>query len=222
MHAISALLDAATLAEIRRELANGEWADGGQTAGALARRAKRNEELCEHSRRTCSAQERVVDALSRSDLVTSVVLPSRFAPPLFSRYRPGMRYGNHVDNALLSGVPPLRTDVAVTVFLNDPAEYEGGELVVRTPAGEAEVKLPAGHAIVYDASMQHRVAPVRGGERLAAVTWVQSLVRDAGIREMLHDLNVVLAHHVATAPGSSETALLAKTYGNLLRRYAEP
>lgn len=222
MHVLPGVVAETELVALRSEIAAGEWIDGRDTAGALARRVKHNEELREAGSDLGAAQRRVVEALGRCELLQSVALPRRLAPPMFSRYRLGMHYGRHVDNALLSGMPPMRNDLAITVFLSDPKDYDGGELVVLTPAGEAEFKLPAGHAVVYPATMQHWVEPVRRGERVAAILWVQSLVRDAALRELLHDLNVVLARLLVTAPDSDETALLAKTYANLLRRFADP
>lgn len=222
MHVLPGVVAEAELAPLRAEIAAGEWIDGRDTAGALARRVKHNEELREAGNDLGPAQRRIAGSLERCELFQSVALPRRLTPPMFTRYRLGMAYGRHVDNALLSGVPPMRTDLAITLFLSDPKDYDGGELVVLTPAGEAEFKLPAGHAVAYPATMQHWVEPVRRGERVAAITWVQSLVRDAALRELLHDLNVVLARLLAAAPDSDETALLAKSYANLLRRFADP
>lgn len=216
------VLDPEERAALRTEIAGGAWIDGRGTAGPLARRAKNNEELLEAGTELSSAQRRIVHALTRNELLQSVALPRRFAPPMFTRYRAGMAYGPHVDNALLSGTPPIRTDAAITVFLSEPKDYDGGELVVLTRAGEAELKLPAGDAIVYPATMQHWVEPVTRGERLAAITWVQSFVRDEAMRELLHDLDVVLGRRFSAAPDSDETALLAKSYANLLRRFADP
>jgi len=222
MHSLPGVVAEDELAVLRAAIAGGAWVDGRGTAGPLARRVKNNQELRVPGSELSAAQHCVADALARNELLQSVALPRRLSPPMFTRYRPGMAYGRHVDNALLSGTPPIRTDVAITVFLSDPKDYDGGELVVLTPAGEAEFKLAAGHAVVYPATMQHWVEPVARGERLAAVTWVQSLVRDAAVRELLHDLDVVLARLLAAAPDSDETALLAKSYANLLRRFADP
>ncbi|RIK98143.1 MAG: hypothetical protein DCC71_21185 [Proteobacteria bacterium] len=144
VHVLPALVSEADAAAVRAEIASGAWADGRRTAAALARRVKRNEELHEAGAALSPAQRRVADDLGACELLQSVALPRRTSPPMFSRYRPGMAYGRHVDNALLSATPPLRADLAITLFLSDRKDYDGGELVVATPAGEADVKLPSG------------------------------------------------------------------------------
>ena len=148
-------------------------------------------------------------------------IPKTIQRPLISRYREGMNYGRHVDDALMGGASKTRTDLSVTLFLNDPADYEGGELVIESPMGEEEIKLPAGAAVVYPSGALHRVAPVTRGERIAAVTWVESHVRDPQRREILHDLEVIRTRLSKTAPESRETDLAFKTYANLLRMWAE-
>jgi PKHD-type hydroxylase len=221
VHEVRSLLTADELARVLDELARGEWIDGRDTAGPLARRVKRNEQLRIEGSDATPAQRLVLQALSRHDGFRSVALPHAILPPMFSRCGVDMGYGRHVDNGVIGATARLRSDVSVTVFLSDPDAYAGGELVVLTPAGEAEFKLPAGDAVAYPSTAEHWVEPVRRGERLAAVTWVQSLVRDAAKRELLHDLNVVLARMLTSAPDALETALLFKSYANLLRRWAD-
>jgi PKHD-type hydroxylase len=218
------VLGTSELAAVRAELAGAQWRDGRKSAGVLAQRVKRNEERVEAAdpgAAPSDAQRLIAMALERSELFRSFALPRRVLPVLFSRYGKGMEYGRHVDNAVLGTNPPLRTDVALTLFLSDPESYVGGELVVLTAAGEAEFKLPAGHAVVYPATFEHWVEPVREGERLAAVTWVQSLVRDAEARALLHDLQVVLARLLHADSDPDAALRISKAYANLLRRFAD-
>ena len=140
---------------------------------------------------------------------------------MISRYQGGMNYGFHVDDALMAGNPRLRSDISITVFLNDPGDYEGGELIIASPFGEQEVKLPAGAAVVYPSATLHQVAPVTSGARLAAVTWARSYVRDAAQREMLADLLAVQRKIAEVAPDAPETDLAFKTHSNLLRMWSE-
>ncbi len=133
-----------------------------------------------------------------------------------------MAYGPHVDDALMGRSEKMRTDLAVTVFLTDPTAYEGGELIIDSPFGQQEVKLPAGAAVVYPAGTLHRVREVSRGERLAAVTWVQSYVRDGLKREILNDMDRIRRAMAAASPASPETDLAFKTYSNLLRLWSEP
>ena len=188
----------------------------------LPKTVKNNEQL----RRTAKDRDRVdriiLTALRRNPEFQTVAIPKRIQPPLISRYRPGMAYGPHVDDALMGRGEKMRTDLAVTVFLTDPAAYEGGELVIDSPFGQQEVKLPAGAAVVYPAGTLHRVREVSRGERLAAVTWVQSYVRDGLKREVLNDMDRIRCAMAAASPAIAETDLAFKTYSNLLRLWSEP
>ena len=225
---VPGLLDDARLAEIRRALAEAEWTDGRATVGAQGAQVKRNEQLPDGSplRRQLAAM--VVEAVSRDPLFHAAALPARIFPPRFNRYRGGGEYGFHVDGAVRAadtapGMPPqqIRSDVSCTLFLNEPEDYDGGELIVSDTYGEHEVKLPAGDAIVYPSSSLHRVAPVTRGERLASFFWVQSLVRDDGQRRTLFELDASI--QTLTASGAEREPVLRLTgvYHNLLRRWAE-
>ena len=164
----------------------------------------------------------VTDALRSHEVVRAAALPLRIVPPLLSRYAHRERYGNHVDDPVMQTHRPVRTDLSVTVFLSDPASYEGGELVIVTPAGEDAIKLPAGDAVLYPSTTLHRVEPVTRGERFVAVTWIQSLVRDAAIRDILFDLDRA-RREVFDREGKSRLFdLIAKCHANLLRHAAEP
>jgi PKHD-type hydroxylase len=144
------------------------------------------------------------------------------ATPLYIRYQAGMEYGDHLDDPIMGGGGVMyRSDVAVTVFLNAPGEYDGGELVIRGATGEQRIKLPAGDAVLYPAGTIHHVAPVTRGERLVAVTWVQSVVRDPAKRELLYGLNLAREKLLASAPGAEETAQVNAAYMNLIRMWSD-
>lgn len=209
------------LKSLRAVIAKGEFADGKTTAGARARRVKDNVQMTRGTEATRSAQATVLKALRGNETFQRAALPKSIRPPLISRYLPGMRYGAHVDDALMGRGTKTRSDVAVTLFISDPADYEGGELLIESPYGPQEIKLPAGSAVIYPSSTLHRVAEVTRGERLAAVTWVQSYLRDPARRELLYDLHRIRTRLAALDPDSEETDLAYKTYANLLRLWSE-
>ncbi|KAA5930376.1 Fe2+-dependent dioxygenase [Pantoea sp. Bo_2] len=194
------------------------YVDGRVTAGREARPVKRNQQVARTDPALADMQKLVTDRLMSNDLFRMAVRPKIILPPMFSRYESGMEYGNHVDNSIMRGV---RTDVSVTIFLSDPDQYEGGQLVMDSPGGEREVKLPAGYAVTYPTTSLHRVAPVVSGERLAAVTWVRSFVRNAADRETLFDLDTARHRLFELLGKTPEMDLLAKTQSNLLRRWVE-
>ena len=163
----------------------------------------------------------VVQALARHDLVRSGCLPARIVRPIFSRYEAGMSYGWHIDNPLMGDGRPVRTDIALTVFLTDPAKYDGGTLVVSAAGGQARFWLPRGHAIAYPATTLHCVEPVTRGVRHAAVTWIQSMVADSARREVLHDLDRASRIVREKTPNADEARLLMKSHVNLMRMWAE-
>jgi len=215
------VLTAAEREAIVKRMGEAAFAPGRATALGPAREQKHNLQL---DRARCPEIARLdrllVDALCRAPEFNRIALPRRFAPPLYARYEPGMKYGPHVDAAVLgSGSPdPLRADLAVTIFLSDPSEYDGGELALETSFGAHEVKLPAGSAVVYPATTLHQVRPVTRGARLVAVTWVQSWVRDAAVREILADVSRAAEAAQRDTPGGEASLLLARAYANLLRR----
>lgn len=215
---LSGVLDAPTLQSVRGTLAQAPFGDGAATAGWHARPLKHNLQT-----RNEAAAQQVQQSLLRHPVFRACTLPHRLSQPTFSRYLPGMSYGRHVDDALMSSQSPLRSDLSVTLFLSDPADYDGGELVIESPSGEQACKLPAGQALVYPSTRLHRVSEVTRGERLAAILWVQSLVRDPAQREILFDLDTVRRSvwDQAGKAHSTEFDLLAKTYANLLRAWAE-
>ena len=220
---IPQVLDAPQVAEFRRKLDAADWTDGRETVGAQGAQVKRNEQLPDASPLRVELGRAVLAALAKSPLFFAATLPLKVLPPRFNRYAGGGHYGFHVDGAVmrLGDEEQLRSDVSCTLFLNEPGEYDGGELIVSDTYGEHEVSLPAGDLIVYPSSSLHRVAPVTRGARLASFFWVQSMVRDDGQRRMLFELDTSIQK--LTAGGADAEAVLQVTgvYHNLLRRWAE-
>jgi PKHD-type hydroxylase len=215
---IGQLLASEKVTRLRELLAQAKFVDGRMTAGALAQQVKNNRQIDPDDETVPEMRQIVAEALDANQLFYSAARPRHIRPPLFSRYVPGMEYGNHVDDAIMGG---MRTDLSFTLFLSDPESYDGGALIIDSTAGEQEIKLPAGSAVLYPATSLHRVAPVTRGERLAAVTWIRSMIRDAGQREILFDLDRIHEALFQRDGKSAEVDLLAKTQSNLLRLWAE-
>lgn len=219
---IPSVLDRSELDVARRMLASAPFVDGKLSAGQVAKRVKKNQEVDRRAHELEHLNNLVMGNLVRHPVYRSGALPLRIAAPYYARYAPGMQYGDHVDDPIMGVDGQLyRSDLAITVFLNDPASYDGGELAINTPFGEQQVKLPAGDAVMYPASSLHRVAEVTRGERLVAVTWLQSLVRDPARRELLHELNSVRERLLASAPESEDAKLVNKSYVNLMRMWGD-
>jgi PKHD-type hydroxylase len=218
------LLTADELAACRAKLAKASWTDGRTTAGLQSARVKENLQLPEDGADTRDLGQIVIRALERSPQFMAVALPRHVFPPSFNRYEPGMAYGAHVDNAIRQvGRSPLRirTDLSATLFLSDPDEYDGGELVVEGVHGVQSAKFPAGDLIVYPATSLHRVAPVTRGARNAAFFWIQSMVKDDGERTLLFDIDRSIMELSQALPDNAAVVRLTACYHNLLRRWAE-
>lgn len=211
------------LARVRAALVAAEWTDGRETAGVQGARVKRNEQLPDASPLRAELGAVVLAALARSPLYFAAALPLKALAPRFNRYQDGGEYGFHVDGAVMSNGERghLRSDVSCTLFLNDPEEYDGGELVVADTYGEHEVKLPAGDLILYPSSSLHRVEPVTRGARLASFFWVQSMVRDDARRAMLFEMDAAIESLRASGAGGDAVLRLTGIYHNLLRQWAE-
>ncbi len=197
------------------------FVDGKATAKGAAAEVKRNLQLDRGASDWSALDDLIFAALRRNRHFQSFAYPKRVLSPTYSRYEPGMHYGQHIDSAVM-GAQPMRTDLSVTIFLSPPASYEGGELAIQSSLGEEEVKLAPGEAVVYPSTSLHRVKPVTRGVRMAAVTWVQCSVRDERLRSILYDLNVALekAEAIPKADGASGLELfqvLNKSYHNLMR-----
>ncbi|MBK1704857.1 Fe2+-dependent dioxygenase [Halochromatium glycolicum] len=219
---IPALLNPAQLQKVRELLADAPFVDGKLSAGFAASRVKRNEEMRQDPERMKLLVRVLMASLGHNERFRFAALPHRVADPIFARYRPGMTYGDHVDDPIMgTSGPRFRTDVSMTLFLNPPEDYEGGELVMRTSFGDRRVKLPAGDAVIYPASSLHQVAEVTAGERLVALTWVQSYVRDPAQRELLYELNLARETLLKAAPETEHTAQVDRSYANLVRMWSE-
>ena len=209
------------LESLRRLLAKERFEDGGLTASPAAQGAKHNLQAPPGGEAARQGGPIVLNALRRSPLFFSAALPNRIQGPLFNRYDAGMRYDDHVDTAVIQASSLMRSDVAATLFLTAPAEYDGGELVIQDSFGAHRVKLPAGNMIVYPASSIHRVEKVTRGARLAAVLWVESLVREESRRRILFDIDLVIGSLSRKEPGGTDAERLSTAYHNLLRAWAE-
>lgn len=211
------------LAHVRQALDAAEWADGRETVGVQGAKVKRNQQLPDASPLKVELGQIVQAALERNPLYFAATLPLKTLPPRFNRYAGGGEYGFHVDGAVmrLGNGEQLRSDVSCTLFLAEPDEYDGGELIVSDTYGEHEVKLPAGDLIVYPSSSLHKVAPVTRGARLAAFFWVQSMVRDDARRRMLFEMDTAI--ETLRRGGADDGAVLQLTgvYHNLLRQWSE-
>ncbi|MGR6329041.1 Fe2+-dependent dioxygenase [Sphingomonas sp. XXL09] len=223
--AIAEVLDAAALARVRGLIDAADWVDGNATSGPQAALAKRNRQLSEDDAAARQAGGLVLDALGRSPLFVAAALPRKVFPPLFNRYAGGEDFGLHVDNAIRMRRGTdfrLRADLSATLFLDDPATYDGGELVIEDQFGPQTVKLPAGHMVLYPASSLHRVTPVTRGVRTASFFWIESMVRDDGARRLLFELDQgVQATAAALGQGDAAVVRLTGVYHNLLRRWAD-
>lgn len=220
MLCIADLLAPAACARIRDTFARLPAVDGASTAGWSARAAKRNRQLDGKHPGVAALASEIAAAVAAHPMVRRYARPMRQTTPLISAYAGGEAYGLHVDDALM-GEPALRTDLAWTLFLADPDSYEGGELVLESAAGETPVKLAAGALVLYDCGALHRVAPVTAGERLAAVGWLQSRIRDPRQRELLFTLDNARRSLHAREGDSSEFLQLSQVHSQLLRLWAE-
>ena len=201
--------------QVLRALEQCAFVDGRATATGRAREVKNN---LEHSPEDRENDRLVIAAIHRHQGLQALVMPSCFLPPLFSRYEPGMKYGDHMDCSIMGGSPNVRTDYAMTLFLSPAGSYDGGELILE---GGEEIKLEAGEAFAYPATSIHRVAPVTRGIRLAAVTWMQSLIRDVSLRAILYDLWRV-TQKLKSDEEPELALLLSKSYQNLIRYAVVP
>lgn len=221
---IPAVLTRDQVATMRAQLDQSGWVDGRATVGPQGAQVKRNRQLPEASPLARELGQVVLAALAASPMFFAAALPLRIVPPLFNRYGVGEEYGAHVDGAVrqVAGSPlPLRTDVSATLFLSEPDEYDGGELLVMDAYGAHEVKLAAGDLVVYPSSSVHKVEPVTRGERVCSFFWVQSMVRDDARRSMLLDLDQNIQRLRARLGDCEELVGLTSHYHNLLRQWAE-
>jgi len=206
----------------RELLAQGDFADGKLTAGLEADRVKNNLELTLDEKLITPLNNLVMGKLVQNPTYLAATFPKQIMAPIYARYTKGMFYGNHIDDPLMG--PPgqrFRTDVSITVFLSEPDEYEGGELVVTTNYGEHQVKLNAGDAVLYSSGSTHHINEVTSGERLVAVTWLQSSIKDAAKRELLYNLHLAREELLQNQPGTETTEHVSNSYINLVRMWSD-
>ncbi|MFC7292643.1 Fe2+-dependent dioxygenase [Hirschia litorea] len=219
------VLSTTQVKEIRKILESSQWVDGKVTAGIQSSQTKNNLQIPEDSDTASQLQQILLPALAQHPVFNAAALPLRVYPPLFNRYNEGMSFGAHIDNAvrfIQSAGLRIRTDVSSTLFLSDPDEYEGGELVIQDTYGEQCIKFEAGDMVVYSANSLHRVNPVTRGTRWASFFWSQSMVKDDGQRRTLFDLDQSIMKARAELGESHDIVLsLTGVYHNLLRQWTE-
>ena len=219
------VLSKADVADFRRIMAAEPWEDGRSTAGAQSAEVKQNEQLPPDGDTSRALGKRVVVALTANPLFISAAVPLQIFPPLFNRYTPGQFFGEHVDNCIrgdhLTGMR-IRTDLSVTLFLSEPDEYDGGELVIDDHYGSHRVKLPAGHCVLYPSTSLHMVTPVTRGARVSSFFWLQSVIKDDHARRLTFDMDLALQELVSRlGRNDPEVRKLTNIYHNLIRYWAE-
>ncbi|RLU00992.1 MAG: Fe2+-dependent dioxygenase [Ketobacter sp.] len=222
---IENLLSPEEVAQFRQQLDQAEWEPGSKTAGEVARFVKTNQQLPDEGELAVALGNYVLRKLGNHPQFVSAALPKTIYPPKFNRYTEGGHYGVHVDSAVMQlpgQCDNLRTDLSATLFLSDPEDYEGGELLIEGKFGAQAVKLNAGDLVLYPSSSLHQVLPVTEGARVCSFFWIQSLVRDDAHRELLYDLDQsIQAIRVELGSQHVEVSRLTGIYHNLLRRWVE-
>ncbi len=219
------VLSKTDVAKFRTAMDAAMWEDGRSTAGSQSAMVKKNDQLPPNSDLARQLGEIVVKTIVANPLFVSAAIPKQIFPPLFNRYGAGQHFGVHVDNAVrgdhLTGAR-IRTDLSVTLFLSEPDEYDGGELIVEDYYGSHEVKLPAGHLVLYPASSLHTVTPVTRGVRVASFFWLQSMIRDGHARSLIFDLDTAIQGLAARLDrNDADVVRLTGIYHNLIRYWAE-
>jgi PKHD-type hydroxylase len=220
---IPKVLDSDQVARCREIMDRAAWTDGRVTAGFQSAQVKNNLQLPEDSPEARELGGMVMLALKRSPLFLSAALPHTVFPPLFNRYDTGMTFGAHIDNAIRQSLDGtrIRTDISATLFLTNPADYDGGELMIEDTYGTQSVKLPAGDMVIYPADSLHNVTPITRGSRVSSFFWIQSLIRDRTRRALLFDLDTSIRHLTRDVPNHEALVSLTGTYHNLLRQWSE-
>jgi len=218
------VLTAEQILHCRAVMNRAPWVDGRATSGYQSSVVKKNRQIDDASAEARELGNMIVTALEHNPLFITAALPLRVFPPLFNRYESGETFGVHLDNSIMQipGSPfRVRTDISATLFISQPDEYDGGELVIEDIYGSHGVKLPAGDMVVYPGNSLHHVTPVTRGVRLASFFWVQSMVRDDSERTLLFDLDMAINKVNQTLPNHAAVVELTNCYHNLLRRCAE-
>ncbi|WP_191601942.1 Fe2+-dependent dioxygenase [Marinomonas algicola] len=220
------VLSADDVLQVRNYLDKADWQDGMNTAGSMARHVKKNQQLDDTQEPAVSLGNHILRVMSQHPAFISAALPDKIYPPKFNRYSESETYGAHIDSALMqlpNSNQTIRTDLSATLFLADPDEYDGGELVIETQYGTQSVKLDAGDLVLYPSTSLHQVSPVSRGARVASFFWIQSMVRDSQQRETLFELDQSVQRlTVELGAGHSDVINLSGIYHNLIRQWAQP
>ena len=217
------VLSKAQVQQVKQTLLAADWTDGSVTAGYQSSKAKNNLQLPEDSAEARQMGDMILAALAQNNLFMSAALPLKIFPPLFNCYQGGQSFGVHVDNAVrqVPGTPvKVRTDISMTLFLSEPEEYEGGELVIEDTYGSQKIKLTAGDMVLYPSTSLHRVTPVTQGRRLASFFWLQSMISSDERRTLLFDMDMAIQSLRKTVEDSPEIVQLTGVYHNLIRQWA--
>jgi PKHD-type hydroxylase len=221
---IEKLLTKEQVSKSRAILEAADWEDGAVTAGHHAKRAKRNLQLPENSETARSLGDFILSVIAQSQELLAAALPNKIYPPMFNCYQADGEFDYHVDNAIrkVPGAPvKIRTDISMTLFLSEPEEYDGGELVIQDTFGDQNIKFEAGDMVLYPSTSLHRVTPVTRGRRLASFFWMQSLIRSDEQRRMLHELDKSIQSLTLENPEHKEIVRLSGVYHNLLRQWSD-
>jgi len=219
---IPEVLNKEDISVIQDLMSTANFHEGHASAGSEASSVKNNHEMFISEAETQRLNNLVMGKLIKNPTYIATAFASRIAAPYYAKYTKGMNYGNHVDDPVMGPANQrYRSDISITIFLNAPENYEGGELIMSTAFGEQKVKLNAGDAVLYPSSSTHRVAEVTKGERLVAVTWLQSTIRDPAQREILYNLSQARETLIKTSAGSTELEQLSNGYVNLLRMWSD-
>ena len=215
------ILDSTQLAAVQSVLHQCQFKDGKRSAGDEAQKHKANEELAANENQLDALNSVVMTQLVRHPTYLNAALPAKISLPIYARYTTGMAYGSHIDDPLMGGTATrYRSDISISVFLSNPDDYQGGELCIETDFGNQQIKLPAGHALLYPSSSRHAVNPITGGERLVAIAWVQSMVRDPAQRQILYQLHQA-REQLDSSAASEARQKIDDSYTNLIRMWAE-
>jgi PKHD-type hydroxylase len=219
---IPEVLNKEDISVIKDLMATANFHEGTTSAGSEAERVKNNHEMYISEAETQRLNNLVMGKLIKNPNYTATAFAAKIAAPYYAKYTEGMNYGDHVDDPVMGPANQrYRSDISITIFLSEPENYEGGELIIGTTFGEQKIKLKAGDAVLYPSSSTHRVAEVTKGERLVAVTWLQSTVRDPARREILYNLSQARETLIKTSAGSTELEQLSNGYVNLLRMWSD-
>ena len=225
MIVIEKILSEEEINHYRQQLVECPWGDGGKTAMGMAASVKNNNQADSSDAKVSQLANHLLSRIGETPKIVSAALPHKIFPPCFNRYSETEEYGYHVDSAIMripNTADVLRSDVSMTTFLSEPEEYDGGELIISTEFGQQQIKLPAGYAVVYPSSSLHKVTAVTRGQRLAAITWMQSMISDASIRQNLYQLDQTIQTLIKENNTSrAELDNLHNVYHNLIRQFAQ-